>query len=945
MPRAILSVLGAGRFAADDNCRVDHELRLDGSADTVPQARRFVWSRLRNSLPDDLVADAELAVSELVTNAILHAGTQIVVRLRVISPAVRVEVEDHSPVSPVRPLASAQSMTGRGLALVEGLSADLGVDKTDHGKVVWCVLPRVEAAPHHAQPVDEQVTDVLVDAILDDWDRESTHGSDQVFTISLGDVPTDLLIAAKEHMDNLGREFALALSGASTGETAEMPADMATMVETVLHRFSGPRHAIKVQALAAASRNEQRTTLTLSLPLTAVEAAEAYLRALDQADAYARSAKILTLETPPQHRAFRRWYVETIIEQLRFAATGGIPKIQETFEQRLLRELDTVSAAQSQAEGLASRLAHLQGLTSELTGVSTNVDIAEIVVGHAADAFGARYAALYVREGAELRAIRSRRSSPESDSRWSQVPLRAELPVCEAVRENKTIIVRGAPEIARRYPSLTVAPIEDVSVACMPLSVGARCIGVIALTFPLYRDLGDVDELAFLSSLADACAQALDRSRALGELRETADKLAFLSDASAALTASLDARTTLSKLAELVVPRLADWCSVLTVENGELSNVALAHSDADKVSLVREWQRAYPPHLDDEDSAVSKVIRTGRPLFLPEITDDMLVAVASSDQQLDLTRRLGLKSAIVVPLTGTEGTFGAIALLYAESGRRYSEDDLRLAHELAGRAALAAERAHQFDLQTGQLARITRIAEVAQHAILAPVPARMGPVRLAGSYVSAAREALVGGDLYEVVASRGGLRLLIGDVRGKGLDAVRLATVVLGFFRTAAVESRNLARLARQLEARLVPYLGEEDFVTALMLEIAADGRCSLVTCGHPPPLLARDKVLSEIACDPSPPLGLGARPEPSDLTLEPGDRLLLYTDGLIEARDPQGGYADLLEIAEPLHVGSLGSGLQGILARLRDITGGDLNDDLALLAAEYAPRPAQPAR
>ncbi len=918
-----------------------HELRLNSDTDTVPQARRFVADHLTGDLPPDVVADAELAVSELVTNAILHAGTEIVVRITLMPPSVRIEVEDASPVTPVRPLPSAQSMTGRGLALIESLSQEVGVDRTRAGKVVWCVIPAVEGHPSNGMDVDEAVADDLIDAILENWEPDpDLKVEDPVFTVELGDVPTDLLLAAKEHMDNLGREFALAATGASSGETEAMPADMATMVDTVLHRFSGPRHAIKVQALASASRGDKRTTLSLALPLSAAEAGEAYLKALDQADAYARSAKILTLETPPQHRAFRRWYVETIIEQLRYAATGGIPKIQETFEQHLLRELDSVSAAQSQAEAFASRLAHLQQLTSELTGVSSLTEIADIVVGHAADAFGARFAALYVRTESnpdEIVALQVRGSTPETDDLWSRVPVRADLPICEAIRTNSTIVLRGAAEIGRRYPALLARPVEDVSVACMPLSIGDRCIGVIAQTFPLYRDLSDPDELAFLSSLANACAQALDRSRALTASRRTADKLAFLAEASATLASSRDARTTLSHLAELVVPRLADWCSVQTVDDGELNSVAIAHTDADKVALAEEWQKAFPSSLDD-DTGTARVIRSGQPELYAEITEEMIVAASRDPEQARLARELELCSAVVVPLTGSEGTFGAMTLLYAESGRRYDEEDLLLANELAGRAALAAERAHQFDEQTGQLARITRIAETAQHAILAPVPARVGPIRLAGSYVSAAEEALVGGDLYEVVPTRGGVRLLIGDVRGKGLEAVRLATVVLGFFRTAAVESRNLARLARQLDARLLPYLEEEDFVTALMLEISGDGSCSVVSCGHPPPLLARDGELHEVAVDPSPPLGLGARPEPIELDLKRGDRLLLYTDGLIEARAEAGGFAELLEVAEPLHEGPLGSGLHGILTRLRAATGGDLNDDLALLAAEYAP-------
>ena len=919
---------------------MERELRLDSDADTVPQARRFVATQLAGELPADVVADAELAVSELVTNAILHAGTTIVVRLRTMPPSVRIEVEDLSPVTPVRPITSAQSMTGRGLALVEGLASEVGVDRTSTGKVVWCVLPAESADETESSSVDQQVEDVLIDAILDSWTQDTANKGEEpesVFTVSLGDVPTELLLAAKEHMDNLGREFALAASGAATGEASEMPADMATMVDTVLHRFSGPRHAIKVQALAAARRGEKRTTLTLSLPLSAIDAGQAYLRALDQADAYARSAKILTLETPPQHRAFRRWYVEMIMEQLRYAETGGIPKIQQTFEQRLLLELDTVSAAQAQAEALASRLEHLQQLTFELTGISSAGDIGRIVVERAAEAFGARFAALYQRDGEELEVVSARGSNPRSHRRWTRVSLDQELPICEAVRDNRTITVRGAEEIGRRYPALTAQPLEDVALACLPLSIGDKGIGVIALTFPLYRDLTDPDELAFLSSLASACAQALDRSRALSELRETAAKLEFLSDASAELAAVLDASSTLAHVAELVVPRLADWCSIQVVEDTSIESVGLVHRDKEKIELARAWQQAYPTSLDD-DTAVARVIRSGVAEFIPVITDEMIEAGARSPEQLQLIRDLQLRSAIVVPLTGPKTTFGAITLIYAESGRTYSEDDLRLATDLAGRAAIAVDRAHQFDVQTGQLARITRIAETAQHAILAPVPARVGPVRLAGSYVSAAREALVGGDLYEVVATRGGLRLLIGDVRGKGLEAVRLATVVLGFFRTAAVESRNLVRLARQLDARLVPYLDEEDFVTALMLEISASGHCSVVSCGHPPPLLARDGELVDVACEPSPPLGLGARPEESTIDLVPGDRLLLYTDGLIEARSPEGVYADLRHVAQPLHRGNLASGLARILTRLRTSTGGDLNDDLALLAAEYAP-------
>jgi serine phosphatase RsbU (regulator of sigma subunit) len=211
-------------------------------------------------------------------------------------------------------------------------------------------------------------------------------------------------------------------------------------------------------------------------------------------------------------------------------------------------------------------------------------------------------------------------------------------------------------------------------------------------------------------------------------------------------------------------------------------------------------------------------------------------------------------------------------------------------------------------------------------------------VQLAGSYVSAAREAMIGGDMYEVVPTAGGVRLFVGDVRGKGLDAVRLATVVLGFFRSAAAEPISLAGLAWQMDRRLAPYLTDEDFVTAVMVEIDAAGHCQVVSCGHPFPLLCDINGIREIECPVSLPLGLDAQPRTVHMDLEPGDRLFLYTDGLVEARSATGAYPDLMELAAPLREGDLRAGLDDVLVRLRTATREELDDDLSLLVASYQP-------
>jgi serine phosphatase RsbU (regulator of sigma subunit) len=323
----------------------------------------------------------------------------------------------------------------------------------------------------------------------------------------------------------------------------------------------------------------------------------------------------------------------------------------------------------------------------------------------------------------------------------------------------------------------------------------------------------------------------------------------------------------------------------------------------------------------------------------------MLAASTVDAEHLRLVRQLRLTSALVVPLIGRSGPFGAIAMFYDElSGRRYHLDDLTFAEDVARRAAHAVDNARLFHVQTGRLAAVRRVAEAAQHAILPPVPQRVGPLQLTAAYVSAAEEAQVGGDLYEVVHHGDAVRLLVGDVRGKGLEAVRLATVVLGEFRAAAAALDMISEVAVQMDTRLADYLDEEDFMTALLAEIREDGHCALVRCGHPPAMLARDGGVSEMTGPATVPLGLGVAPPVIETQLKPGDRLLLYTDGLIEARSADGRFVDPRSVIAPLASGPLSDVLETLLAALHEAIGGELDDDLALLAAEYRPEGAAPS-
>lgn len=206
------------------------------------------------------------------------------------------------------------------------------------------------------------------------------------------------------------------------------------------------------------------------------------------------------------------------------------------------------------------------------------------------------------------------------------------------------------------------------------------------------------------------------------------------------------------------------------------------------------------------------------------------------------------------------------------------------------------------------LIRAHSVAEAMQRTLLRPVPPRLGPVRAAGFYEAGEGGTLVGGDLYDVCETPFGVRAIIGDVRGKGLDAVQTVAAVLGSFRVSAHEWKNLSSLAERLElsiARNSPAGGEGDpelFVTALVLEFPpGGGEVRVVDRGHPSPLLIGPRGARRLVTAPGLPLGLGGlapTADGDDITvhpLEPGEVLVVITDGVSEARNADGVFYPVL--------------------------------------------------
>ena len=234
-----------------------------------------------------------------------------------------------------------------------------------------------------------------------------------------------------------------------------------------------------------------------------------------------------------------------------------------------------------------------------------------------------------------------------------------------------------------------------------------------------------------------------------------------------------------------------------------------------------------------------------------------------------------------------------------------------------------------------ELAEVTRVAEAAQRAILRPPPSTLGELRISARYRSAASASLVGGDMFEVVDTEWGVRALVGDVRGKGLEAVRTTALVLGAFRARAHTARDVGAVVEELDKCVARHVGAEDFVTAVVVEIHGD-ELRLANAGHPPPVRlgshARTDELGDLAALP---LGLGTRPVTATFAFERGDRVAIFTDGLTEARDRSGHFLPLRTVATALAKGSVESAADRILAAVDDHTGGQAEDDLALLVIE----------
>ncbi len=905
------------------------ELVLDAVPDAPTAARHYVRDALADLSPDTLEA-AQLIVTELVANAYLHGAPPIVVRLARSGGRVRLEVADAGHLLPLRARPSPESTTGRGLALVAQLSSAWGVDPgASGGKVVWVELGEGSNGEPFPNDPRLEVPSELSTLVRDE--------SVPRYVVRLGAVPTELLIEAKAHMDNVVRELLL-MQAAQSITGVELPAPMAELASVATREFVEARAEIKRQALAAAERGESVTELELHLPIAAAGAGERYLAALDQADRYARAARLLTLAPPHSHRLFREWYVRALVEQLRAAATGRPTPAPRPFPQLLAEEADRLSVLQV----VWHRLQLLQKVTAELTGTRSVQEMAEVVTRAAGQHPGVVSSRVYVLTGEHTLRSLAFSGEPFEERCYEEFLLGDDLPAAVVARTGVPESLRSLGEIYERFPALDGYYPDERSLHVVPLVVEGRVIGVFSLTF-VGGEINDDAQVAFVHAVGNVLSHALGRARA-AERTETERKRRLM-----LLTAQLDVLTGIVG-GQPLVDALGSLLSAVegVSADGVLASVLLLSEDG--LHLQHGSAPSIPGFYNTAIDGVAigpAVGSCGTAAYRRErvIVEDIATDALWADYR-ELAASAGLRACWSTPIFGSRGQLLGTFAMYYRQPQRPAPADLALVDVLVRTVGTAIERSRADQAREQAIAAEREAALVLQESLVPAVPSSLGPVALEARYRAGDPGVQVGGDWFDAVDGPNGTVLVVGDVQGHDLNAAAVMGQLRTVARAAAGDGQSpgaiLASINRYLER-----LGSGLLATAVVVRLEDDrGTATMASAGHLPPVLLRKAEsgawrAEEVVAETGLPLSIGDS-WPESATVLPADSvLLLYTDGLVETRawaldEGLGMLRSVLEALPP------DAGLTEVLdAALELLPRGSRGDDVAILAASRSAVPA----
>lgn len=425
------------------------------------------------------------------------------------------------------------------------------------------------------------------------------------------------------------------------------------------------------------------------------------------------------------------------------------------------------------------------------------------------------------------------------------------------------------------------------------------------------------------------------------EARRTSAATNLLAQAGEVLGASLDLPQTLDRVVDLVVPRLADWCSVDLPEGAKVRAAAVAHVNPGAVPASRETLQRYPARLD-ERYGVAAVLR-GEPSFVrSDLTRERLAEYAHDEAHLDALVESGIRHLMIVGMRAGGETIGALTFVRGAARSAFTPEDVRLAEELAGRAGTAVLNARLYQART-------EVADTLQRSLLPPELPDAGGLSMAAHYRATGGASQAGGDFYDAFPLPDGWLVAIGDVTGKGAAAAALTGLARSALEAVATltgrPSLALAHLHGLLARR-----GDMALASVAALHFHAGpvpSRVSVYSAGHPPALLLREGTVTALTA--SGPL-LGAFGDQAwcatDVELVRGDVILLRTDGVTDAVGASGRLGE--ERLQAALAGSPAGDAQAAVERVRRLVeehqAGAARDDVAVLAvAVTGPRIALP--
>jgi PAS domain S-box-containing protein len=486
------------------------------------------------------------------------------------------------------------------------------------------------------------------------------------------------------------------------------------------------------------------------------------------------------------------------------------------------------------------------------------------------------------------------------------------------------------------------------------ITVGIRdletTVGVLSASIRTDREWSTYD-IDFLEAVANVVGAAWARTTAEAALRaaraeaEAArEREAFLSEASAELAESLDYRSTLTRVARLAVPRLADWCSVeVPDEDHQELQFVVAHADPAQLEDAYELRRRHPPD-PATGHGVAHVMETRQSELFPEITPELLRLAYPDETAFAAVRKLDIRSAMVVPLVARGRSIGAINFVSAGPDRCYGPGDLALAEELARRAALAIDNARLYRDRS-------HVARTLQESLLPPRLPQIPGAEIAARYRFAGEGTEIGGDFYDLFETADGAwAIVIGDACGKGPEAAALTGLARHGLRAAAVREPRPSRVLSLLNETLLNQVADNRFLTMAFARFEPEeGKAHLIVgCGgHPAPIVVRSNGdVEQLTCTG---MILGSLPDPefaeAEVDLGEGDAIVLFTDGVIEARRGAEIFGEqrLLELLAETQ----GYDARGIANTVRQAVGdfapGHPRDDLAIVVVRVLPPEAPP--